>query len=101
MKPQNKTGFWAIIFAASASFLLPGFARAQNHPTTLSLDGLWLSDGYGELVELKGNDLRVYERTKLSCILRRSPAERLRRAPPVKSSSPQTTIRFESLLAVA
>jgi hypothetical protein len=68
MKPQNKAGLCAIIFSASTSFLLPGFARAQNHPTALSLDGLWLSDGYGELVEFKGNDLRVYEITKLSCI---------------------------------
>jgi hypothetical protein len=68
MKPQHKAWLCAIIFAASASFLLPRFARAQNQPTTLSLDGLWLSDAYGELVEIKGNDLRVYEITTLSCI---------------------------------
>src|SRR5260370_23784949 len=66
---MNKVRLCAIIFAANASFLLPRFARAQNHPTTLSLDGLWLTDGYGELVEFKGNDLLVYEVTKLSCIL--------------------------------
>jgi Peptidase family S41 len=69
MKLQQKTWLCAIIFAASASFLLPRSTHAQNHPTTLSLDGLWLTDGYGELVEFKGNDLRVYEITKLSCIL--------------------------------
>ncbi len=67
---MNKVRLCAIIFAANASFLLlPRFVRAQNHPTTLSLDGLWLTDGYGELVEFKGNDLLVYEVTKLSCIL--------------------------------
>jgi hypothetical protein len=68
MKLQHKVWLCAIIFASSASLLLPRFARAQNHPTPLSLDGLWLTDGYGELVEFKGNDLRVYEITKLSCI---------------------------------
>jgi hypothetical protein len=66
---MNKVRLCAIIFAASASFLLPRFARAQNQTTTLSLDGLWLTDGYGEFVEFKGNDLLVYEVTKLSCIL--------------------------------
>src|SRR5260370_37559897 len=67
---MNKVRLCAIIFAANASFLLlPRFVRAQNHPNTLSLDGLWLTDGYGKLVEFKGNDLLVYEVTKLSCIL--------------------------------
>jgi len=65
---MNKVRLCAIIFAASASFLLPRFACAQNYPTTLSLDGRWLTDGYGELFEFNGNDLRVYEITKLSCI---------------------------------
>ena len=68
MKPQHKARLCAIIFATSVSLLLPCFARAQKHPTTLSLDGLWLTDAYGELVEIKGNDLRVYEITTLSCI---------------------------------
>jgi Peptidase family S41 len=65
---MNKAWLCAGIFAASISFLLPRVARARNHPTTLSLDGLWLTEGYGELVEFEGNDLRVYEITKLSCI---------------------------------
>jgi len=67
MKSQHKVWLCATIFAA-ASFLLPRFTRAQNHATRLSLDGLWLTDGYGELIEFKGNDLRVYEITNLSCI---------------------------------
>lgn len=65
---QHKASLCVIIFAASASFLLPRFAGAQNHRTAPSLDGLWLTDGYGELVEIKGNDLRIYEITTLSCI---------------------------------
>jgi hypothetical protein len=69
MKPQHKAWLCAMIFVASASFLLPRFARAQNHPATPPPDGLWLTDGYGELVKFKGNDLLVYEITKLSCIL--------------------------------
>jgi len=68
MEPQHKVRFCAIIFAACVSFLLPCFAHAQNHRATLSHDGLWLTDGYGELVEITGNDLRVYEITTLSCI---------------------------------
>lgn len=66
---MNKVGLCAMIFAASASFLLPRFAGAQDHPTTMLLDGRWLTDGYGMLVEFKGSDLLVYETTKLSCIL--------------------------------
>jgi hypothetical protein len=65
---MNKVRLCAIIFATSASFLFPRFAPAQNHSSTLLLDGLWLTEGYGELVEFKGNDLLVYEITKLSCI---------------------------------
>jgi hypothetical protein len=64
MQPPGKSRLWAIIVAASASLLLPHSARAA----TRSLDGLWLTDGYGELVEIQGNELRVYEITSLSCI---------------------------------
>jgi Peptidase family S41/Tricorn protease C1 domain len=68
MKLQHKVWLRPIIFAATASFLIPRFALVQNHPATPSLDGLWLTDGYGELVEFKGDDLRAYELTALSCI---------------------------------
>jgi hypothetical protein len=68
MKLRYKIRLSAIIFEASVSFLLPCFAGAQNHQATPPLDGLWLTDGYGQVVEFKGNDLRVYEITKLSCI---------------------------------
>ena len=68
MKLQQKAWLCAIIFVSSVSFLLPCFARVQNHLTTPSLDEVWLTDGYGGLVEFKGNDLQIYEITKLSCI---------------------------------
>src|SRR5450432_3257483 len=68
MKVQPRVWLCATIFAAVASLLLPRFTRAQNHSTRLSLDGLWLTDAYGELIEFKGNDQRIYEITNLSCI---------------------------------
>ena len=34
---------------------------------TESLDGYWLSDGYGYLVEIKGSELKLFEITPLSC----------------------------------
>src|SRR5438105_1490836 len=33
-----------------------------------SLDGYWLSDGYGYLVEIKGGAIKLYEITPLSCL---------------------------------
>src|SRR5215468_2290217 len=67
MTPLQKAGLCAIIFAVALS-LHPSFAGAQTRPSPQSLDGLWLSDGYGDLVEFQGDSLRVYEITKLSCI---------------------------------
>lgn len=43
---------------------LVGFPIAK----TESLDGYWLSDGYGYLVEIKGSELKLFEITSLSCI---------------------------------
>jgi hypothetical protein len=68
MKLQRKAWLGAIIFAATALFRLPTSAKAQTHPATQSLDGLWLTDGYGDLVEFQGDNLRGYEITTLSCI---------------------------------
>jgi hypothetical protein len=34
-----------------------------------SLDGYWLSDGYGLLAEVKGGEIKLFEITSLSCIL--------------------------------
>lgn len=68
MKLQRKAWLCAIVFAASILFLLPPSASVPTHPTTQSLDGEWLTDGYGDLVEFQGDSLRGYEITTLSCI---------------------------------
>jgi len=33
-----------------------------------ALDGLWMSDGYGELAEIHGDSLSVFEITSISCV---------------------------------
>jgi hypothetical protein len=58
MKLQRKAQLCAIIFSASALFLLLPLASMQTNPTTQSLDGQWLTDGYGDLVEFQGDSLR-------------------------------------------
>jgi hypothetical protein len=65
---------WAVIFAAAALCFVSS-SRAQTRPSTRSLEGLWLTDGYGELIEFQGDDMRVFEVTTLSCI----PAEKATR----------------------
>src|ERR1700693_1542816 len=57
-----------IIFACVMLLLLFAPARAQTRLSTQSPDGQWLTDGYGELIEIQGDDLRSYEITTLSCI---------------------------------
>jgi hypothetical protein len=53
-------GVAAVIFVA---------ALALSHPVPAkTIDGYWLSDGYGALVELKGDRLQLYEITPISCI---------------------------------
>jgi Peptidase family S41/Tricorn protease C1 domain len=65
---QRKARLGAIIFAAAALSIRPPFAGAQTQPSPQSLDGLWLSDGYGDFLEFQGDSLRGYEITTLSCI---------------------------------
>src|SRR5436309_749987 len=45
-----------------------------------SIDGLWLTNGYGQVVEIKQNVLRMYEITGASCI----PAGMAKRRPGAK-----------------
>jgi len=68
VKLQCKAWLCAIILAASALFILPPSANAQTHSAAESLDGQWLTDGYGGFIELQGDTLRRYEITTLSCI---------------------------------
>ncbi len=56
---------------------------------TTPLDGWWLSDGYGFLVELDDRELRTYELTSISCVPSRS-AKRL------ASGDPASSITFTS-----
>jgi len=68
MELHPKALLCAIIFSAAALLLFPSLASVQTNPATQSLDGLWLTDGYGDLVEFQGDSLRGYEITTLSCI---------------------------------
>lgn len=68
MNLQRKGQLCVVACASAASFLFPLFTSAQNQRTTESLDGLWLTDGYGELLEVQGDNLQVYEITTLSCL---------------------------------
>jgi len=68
MNLQRKAELCIVLCASAAFFLLPISASAQIQGATESLDGLWLTDGYGELIEVQGDNLRAYEITTLSCI---------------------------------
>jgi C-terminal processing protease CtpA/Prc len=43
-------------------------ANAQKEHDSKLIEGIWLTDGYGELVEFDGAALRIYELTSISCI---------------------------------
>jgi hypothetical protein len=68
MKLHREARLCAVIFAGAALSLGPRFAGAQTEGSPQSLDGLWLSDGYGDFLEFQGDSLRGYEITTLSCI---------------------------------
>jgi hypothetical protein len=48
-------------------FMLPLAERSAAQEQ--SLDGYWLSDGYGYLAEIKGGEMKLFEVTRLSCLL--------------------------------
>ena len=58
----------AVVFGSAALFLFPNSARAQTQPATQSLDGLWLTGGYGTLIEFESDQLQIFEVTRVSCI---------------------------------
>ncbi|MBA0086757.1 MAG: hypothetical protein HRJ53_17390, partial [Acidobacteria bacterium Pan2503] len=68
MNLQSKAHLCAVVSASVALFLFPLSAGAQVQRATESFDGLWLTDGYGELIEVQGDNLRAYEITTLSCL---------------------------------
>src|SRR5215470_6771060 len=57
----------AVVFAGAILFSCSNSACAQTQPAAQSL-GLWLTDGYGMLIEIHGDTLRPYEITTESCI---------------------------------
>ena len=58
----------ALCVLVLAALCCPG-ALAQTHAAgARSLDGYWLSDGYGYLAEVGGGEVRLFEVTPLSCI---------------------------------
>jgi len=59
---------FAFLLVAAVFALFPASTSAQAQPFTQSLDGLWLTDGYGKLIEFKGDELRSFEITERSCI---------------------------------
>src|SRR6516225_10390314 len=67
-KPWQFCAMCALTLAGAVLlFSLPS-PGAQTQPATQSLDGLWLTDGYGDLIEFQGDNARGYQITTLSCI---------------------------------
>jgi len=67
-KPRQFSLMCALTFAGAVLLFPFPSAGAQTQPATQSLDGLWLTDGYGDLIEFQGDNARGYQITTLSCI---------------------------------
>ena len=65
---QRPCGGFTFFVVGAVLLVFRAWASAQNQPLTKSLEGLWLTDGYGALIEFQGDDLRSSEITTLSCI---------------------------------
>ncbi len=65
---QRPCAMLAFLFVGAVFVVFPASASAQAQPHTQSLDGLWLTDGYGELIEFQGDELRWFEITQVSCV---------------------------------
>ena len=48
-------------------FTIAALAFSQA-PQKISLDGIWLSDGYGNMYEINGDTIRISQYTSVSCI---------------------------------
>src|SRR5215475_13666765 len=71
-QPTRRSSF-AVPVLLSALALFFAFrlsANAQSNPEPVALDGLWLTDGYGKLLEFDKDkeELHIFEITKMSCI---------------------------------
>jgi hypothetical protein len=65
---QQRCAMFAILLVGAVFAVFPVSTSAQAQPSAQSLDGLWLTDGYGKLIEFKEDELRIFEITKRSCI---------------------------------
>src|SRR5438046_8971104 len=65
---QRPCAMLAFLFVGAVFVVFPASASAQAQPHTQSLDGLWLTDGYGELIEFQGDELHWFEITQVSCV---------------------------------
>jgi hypothetical protein len=65
--PHGRLAF-ALLLVGTTFVVFPTSASPQAQPSTQSLDGLWLADGYAELIEFQGDELHWFEITQLSCI---------------------------------
>src|SRR5215831_3691736 len=63
-----KSGQFAILTVLTAASLLSTSLSSPIQKKTL--DGFWLSDGYGYLFKIEGVKLDAYELTTVSCILK-------------------------------
>jgi len=66
--PQLRCSMFAFLLVGALFVVFPASASAQVQPSTPSLDGLWLTDGYGDLIEFQGDESRWFEITQVSCI---------------------------------
>src|SRR3989441_12197443 len=65
---QRPCAMLAFLLAGAVFVVIPASSRAQAQPPAQSLDGLWLTDGYGELIEFQGDELHWFEITQVSCV---------------------------------
>lgn len=68
MNLQRRAQLCAVVFATVVWFHFRPSASEPTQSATQSLDGLWLTDGYGDFLEFQGDNLRGSEVTTLSCI---------------------------------
>lgn len=62
---------WAailILIAALAIIISTGLDILRTPRGSSAFDGLWLTDGYGELIEIRGDEAQIFEITAISCI---------------------------------
>src|SRR3989442_14670429 len=65
---QRPCAMLAFLLVGAVFVVIPASASAQAQPPAQSLDGLWLTDGYGELIEFQGDELYWFEITQESCV---------------------------------